>query len=63
MQAEILRLYVGGHSLCEIARRTHRARQTVTKVVRASDVEAMIREMKQKLLAQSDAWLESIILL
>ena len=60
MQAEIIRLYMEGCSLCEIARQTGRARQTVTKVARRLDVEAKIREMKEKLLAESDAWLESI---
>ena len=55
MQAEILRLY-----LCEIARRTHRARQTVTKVVRAPDIETVIRQQRERLLAESDAWAESI---
>ena len=48
-----------GESL-QIARRTHRARQTVTKVVRAPDIQAKIREQKEKLLAESDDWLESI---
>jgi transposase-like protein len=60
MQAEIIRLYMEGCSLCEIARQTGRARQTVTKVARRLDVEAKIREQKEKLLAESDAWLESI---
>jgi hypothetical protein len=60
MQAEILRLYVQGCSLCEIARRTGRARQTCTKVVRAPDIQAKIQEQKEKLLGESDAWLESV---
>ena len=60
MQAEIIRLYLEGRSLCEISRRTHRARQTVTKVVRAPDIQAMIREQRERLLGESDDWLESI---
>jgi len=44
MQAKILELYRQGCSLCEIARITHRARQTVTKIVRAPEVQAKIRE-------------------
>jgi hypothetical protein len=59
-EAQILRLYMQGCRLCEIARRTHRPRQTVTKVVRAPDVQGRIRETKERLLGESDAWLESI---
>ena len=60
MQAEIIRLYLEGRSLCEISRRTHRARQTVTKVVRAPDIQAKVQEVQARLLAESDDWLESI---
>lgn len=35
-------------------------RQTVTKVVRAPDVRAKIEELKAMLLAESDAWAESL---
>jgi DNA-binding NarL/FixJ family response regulator len=38
MQAQIIALFVKGYSLSEISRQTHRARQTVTKVVRATDI-------------------------
>ena len=60
MQAQILRLYMEGCSLSEISRRTHRARQTVTKVVRAPDVQAKLKEVKAILLGEADAWAESI---
>jgi hypothetical protein len=60
MQAEILRFYAQGCSLCEIAWRTHRARQTVTKVVRAPDIQAKVQELRERLLGESDDWLESI---
>jgi hypothetical protein len=60
MQAKILELYLQGRSLCEIARITHRARQTVTKIVRAPEVQAKIQELKGKLLGSSDKWIESV---
>lgn len=60
MQLEILRLYFEGHSLCEISRRTHRARQTVTKICRSPDIQHKFQELKERLLATSDDWAESI---
>ena len=59
-QLEIIRLYMQGCSLCEIARITHRARQTVAKIVRAPEVQAKIEELKGKLLGSSDKWIESL---
>src|SRR5215470_13598208 len=60
MQTEILQLYLQGCSLCEIARRTGRARQTITKICRLPDVQAKIEELRGKLLGESDDWAESI---
>jgi hypothetical protein len=60
MQAQIIALFVKGHSLSEISRQTHRARQTVTKVVRAPDIQAMIQEQREKLVAEADSWRESL---
>jgi DNA-binding CsgD family transcriptional regulator len=60
MQAEIIALFVKGYSLSEISRQTHRARQTVTKICRSEKVQAMIQEQKEKLVAESDAWRESL---
>jgi hypothetical protein len=60
MQGEIVKLYLGGHSLSEISRQTHRARQTVTKVCRGPDIQTMIREQREMLIAESHAWAESI---
>jgi hypothetical protein len=60
MQSEIIKLYLEGRSLSEISRQTHRARQTVTKVARALDVEAEIEGQKAKLVAEADRWRESI---
>jgi hypothetical protein len=59
-QLEITQLYFEGHSLCEISRRTHRARQTVTKIVRAPDIQDTIQEMRAALLAESGDWVESL---
>ena len=59
-QLEIIRLCMQGCSLCEIARITHRARQTVAKIVRAPEVQAKIEELKGKLLGSSDKWIESV---
>ncbi len=59
-QLQIIKLYLEGHSLSEISRETNRARQTVTKICRAPDVQAKIRELREKLLGESDDWLESI---
>jgi len=58
MQAEIIRLYMQGCTLCEISRRTGRARQTVTKVVRTPDTQDKILEMRQALLVESHDWVE-----
>jgi hypothetical protein len=60
MQLEILRLYLQGQSLCEISRRTHRARQTVTKVCRSKEILDKFRELKERLLDTSDGWVVSI---
>jgi hypothetical protein len=60
MQGEIVKLYLGGHSLSEISRQTHRARQTVTKVCRGPDIQTMIREQREMWIAESHAWAESI---
>jgi IS30 family transposase len=49
-----------GCSFCEIARKTGRARQTVTKVVRAPDIQDKILEMRAALLAESGDWVESL---
>jgi hypothetical protein len=60
MQLKILRLYLQGKSFCEISRRTHRARQTVTKVCRSPEVQQKFQELKERLLGESDDWVESI---
>jgi len=60
MQMQILRLRMQRCSLCEIARRTGHARQTVTKVVRAPEVQDKMRELKERLLGESDGWIESV---
>ena len=59
-QLEIIRLYMRGCSFCEITRRTGRARQTVTKICRSEDVQAKIRELKQRVLSVSDSWVASV---
>jgi hypothetical protein len=59
-QLEIIKLYLQGCSLCEIARQTHRARQTVTKICRSDEIQAKIQEVRGKLLGSSDKWVESI---
>jgi hypothetical protein len=50
MQLWIIKLFMPDHSLCEISRITGRARQTVTKVVRAPGIQARREELKAKLL-------------
>ena len=60
MQAQIIALFVKGYSLSEISRQTHRARQTVTKICRSEDVQTKIQELRARLLAESDDWLESL---
>ena len=49
-----------GFSLREIARRTHRARQTCTKICRSGEIQTKVQQLKHRLLGESDAWLESL---
>lgn len=60
MQLEILRLYLQGYSLSEISRRTHRARQTVTKICRSPEIQDKFQELKALLLDASNGWVVSI---
>jgi hypothetical protein len=59
-QLPIIKLYLEGHSLSEISRQTHRARQTVTKVCRSDEVQAKLQALKERLLGESDDWVESV---
>jgi hypothetical protein len=59
-QLEIINLYLQGRSLCEIARRTHRARQTVTKICRSDEIQAKVVEVRERLIGSADRWIESI---
>jgi hypothetical protein len=59
-QLEIINLYLQGFSLCEIARRTHRARQTVTKICRSDEIQSKVVEVRERLLGSADRWIESI---
>jgi hypothetical protein len=59
-QLQIIRLYLHGSSLSEIAEQTGYARQTVTRVCRSEDVQAVLRETKAIILGESDAWAESL---
>jgi hypothetical protein len=60
MRLQILRLRMLGLSLSAIARSTGRARQTVTKVVRAPEIQAKMRELRERLLGDADNWPESV---
>src|SRR5262250_1020241 len=60
VQTQIIRLYLAGHNFVEIARQLHRDRRTVAKICRLPDVQAKVREIREKLLAESDDWAESI---
>src|SRR5215469_8992934 len=59
-QTQIIGLYLAGHNFVEIARQLHRDRRTVAKICRSEDVQAKVREIREKLLAESDDWAESI---
>jgi transposase-like protein len=59
-QVQIVKLYLEGRSFVEISRQMHRDRRTVAKVCRSGDVQAMIQEQREKLIAEADAWRESI---
>jgi len=59
-QTQIIGLYLAGHNFVEIARQLHRDRRTVAKICRLPDVQAKVREIREKLLAESDDWAESI---
>jgi hypothetical protein len=55
-QVQIVKLYLEGRSFVEISRQMHRDRRTVAKVCRSGDVQAMIQEQREKLIAEADAW-------
>ena len=59
-QLQIVDLFFAGYSYSAIARQLHRNRRTVTRICRSREIQDTIREQKEKLLAESDAWLESI---
>jgi hypothetical protein len=53
-------LYLAGYNFVEIARQLHRDRRTVAKICRLPDVRAKIEELRGNLLANADAWVDSI---
>jgi DNA-binding CsgD family transcriptional regulator len=59
-QLQIVKMFFAGCSYSAIARQLHRNRRTVTKICTSREIQDTVREMKEKLLAESDAWLESI---
>ena len=59
-QLQIVQMFFAGYSYTAIARQLHRNRRTVTRICTTPEIQDTVREMKQKLLAESDAWLESI---
>src|SRR5215472_2178846 len=54
VQAQIIKLYLAGHNFVEIARQLHRDRRTVAKICRLPDVQAKVREIREKLLADAE---------
>lgn len=59
-QLQIVDLFFAGYSYSAIARQLHRNRRTVTRICASREIQDTVREMKEKLLAESDDWLESI---
>ena len=59
-QFQIVEMFFAGYSYSAIARQLHRNRRTVTRICTSRKIQETVREMKAKLLAESDAWLESI---
>src|SRR5215470_19625110 len=54
VQTQIIKLYLAGHNFVEIARQLHRDRRTVAKICRLPDVQAKVREIREKLLAEAE---------
>ena len=59
-QLQIVDMFLAGYGYSAIARQLHRNRRTVTRICRSRDVQAMIQKQREKLIAESDSWMESI---
>lgn len=60
VQAQVIKLYLEGRNFVQIARQLHRDRRTVAKICRLPDVQAKITEIRERLLAEAEAWVESL---
>jgi hypothetical protein len=59
-QAQIIKLFLQGHNFVEISRQLHRDRRTIAKICRLPDVQAKLAQLREKVLAESDDWAESL---
>jgi hypothetical protein len=56
----IVRGWLGGLSIRELARRTGHDRKTISRIIRAPEVQTDLQGLKEKLLGHSEAWVESL---
>src|SRR5258708_30622298 len=59
-QQRIKQKYMDGMSIRKIAREENKARETVTKIVRAPDMDEVVERMKEKLFALMDKCVDAI---
>jgi hypothetical protein len=59
-QLRIIEKYMQGMSLRRIAEKEDRARQTVTKIVRAPEVEGCIEKLREEVIALGDEMVKSV---
>lgn len=59
-QQRIKQKYMDGMSIRRIAREEHKARETVTKIVRSPEMDEIVEEIKEKLIALADKCVERI---
>jgi hypothetical protein len=56
----IFQLRMQGHSWSEIGRRTKHCRETCRKILRDPEIQTRMRQLKERLLGESDEWAKSI---
>jgi hypothetical protein len=59
-QQRIKQKYMDGMSIRQIAREEHKARETVTKIVRSADMDEVVDRMREKLFALADKCVDRI---
>jgi transposase len=59
-QIKIVQASLAGMNASQIARMFCRNRRTVTRIIRAPEVQTHLQGLKEKLLGNSEAWLESL---